>query len=228
MLIAHYLLRQRGEIDIRIVDHILVLVLVPYFNHVDHGSDHYVFFNPGEFNQVPGYQDTPRRIGIVGLGIGTLAAYGREGDLVRFYEIDPAVVRVAQDAEYFHFLTDSPAKIEIVVGDARLSLATEQERGSSQKFDFLIIDAFSSDAIPVHLLTREAFARYEGALVPGGLLAVHVTNRYFDLMPLVARLGMEFQFESLQVTTNKAQSLHSLGAKWVMLSGIVYLFMVKG
>jgi len=162
--------------------------------------------------------ETPGRVGVIGLGVGTLAAYGREGEVFRFYEVDPTVVRIARDDGLFTFLADSPARIETVVGDGRLSLATEQARGALQSFDVLVLDAFSSDAIPVHLLTREAFAHYVAALAPGGLIAVHVTNRHFDLMPLVARLALEVGLASLQVKTPLVPRFQSQLAAWVLLS----------
>ncbi len=121
----------------------------------------------------------PRKVGMVGLGVGTLAAYGRPGDRFRFYEINPDVIRLAE--EHFTYLRDSAATVEHVVGDARLSL--EQE--PPQQFDVLVLDAFSSDAIPAHLLTEEAFAIYLKHLAPHGVLAIHITNRHFDLQPVV-------------------------------------------
>jgi spermidine synthase len=123
--------------------------------------------------------DRPRRVGIIGLGSGTLAAYGRKGDVFRFYDINPLVERVAR--HWFTYLSDSPATIEIVPGDARLSLAHEPP----QSYDVLAIDAFSGDAIPVHLITREAVALYRKHLAPGGILAFHVSNKYLDLVPVV-------------------------------------------
>jgi spermidine synthase len=118
------------------------------------------------------------RIGVVGLGTGTLAAYGREGDTVRFYEINPAVVDLSRGrGASFTYLDDSPARIEIALGDARLSL----EREPPQQFDVLAIDAFSGDAVPVHLLTVEAFQAYLRHLAPGGVLAVHTSNTFLDL-----------------------------------------------
>jgi SAM-dependent methyltransferase len=129
-----------------------------------------------------------RRIGVIGLGAGTLAAYGREGDLVRFYEINPQVVDIARRA--FTYLSRTPAKVEVAVGDARLVL----DREPPQRFDLLAVDAFSSDAIPVHLLTRQAMEVYLRHLAPGGVIAFHVTNRYLDLPPVVndiaAALGL--------------------------------------
>lgn len=119
-----------------------------------------------------------RRIGVIGLGVGTLAAYGREGDSMRFYEIDPNVIDAAEN--YFSYLKDSKARIEIVRGDARLSMEAEPP----QAYDLFVVDAFSSDAIPTHLLTREAFDLYRFHLKPGGVIALHVSNRHL-MLPLV-------------------------------------------
>jgi spermidine synthase len=160
----------------------------------------------------------PRRIGVVGLGVGTLAAYGRSGDHFRFYEIDPAVVRLATEEGYFSFLGGSEAEIEIVPGDARLSLAGEQERGVVQDFDVLVIDAFSSDAIPVHLLTREAFEIYADALGERGLLAVHVSNRHFDLASIVSRAGQSVGLGNLYIRSRVVPRYFSQRAKWIFLS----------
>jgi spermidine synthase len=160
----------------------------------------------------------PRRIGVVGLGAGTLAAYGRPGDSFRFYEIDPAVIRVARDEGYFTFLADSEAEIAIVPGDARLSLAEEQTRGATQDFDVLVVDAFNSDAIPVHLLTREAFEIYARALHEGGLLAVHVSNAHLDLVPLVSRAGHSVGMSGLHIDNVRAPRRLSLPAEWIVLS----------
>ena len=130
-------------------------------------------------------QGRPVRVGVVGLGTGTIAAYGRAGDLYRFYEIDPDVVRVARSD--FTYLSDSAAKIEIALGDARLTL----EREAPQRFDVLAVDAFSSDAIPVHLITREALAVYLRHTGEDGIVAFHVSNRFLDLVPVVARVARE-------------------------------------
>jgi SAM-dependent methyltransferase len=124
-----------------------------------------------------------RRIGMIGLGAGTFAAYGRTGDVVRFYEINPQVVDVARGE--FSFLRDSAATIEIALGDARLSLAREP----AQAFDLLAVDAFSGDAIPVHLLTQEAMAVYLRHLKPEGVLAFHVTNHFLKLAPVVKQIA---------------------------------------
>ena len=108
--------------------------------------------------------------------------------------------------------------MEIVVGDARLSIAEEQVRGAPQSFDYLIIDAFNSDAIPVHLLTVEAFEHYVAALAPAGLLAVHASSRHFELMPLVARVGLELGLHGLQIVNERAGRLQSKPSQWVWLS----------
>jgi hypothetical protein len=126
---------------------------------------------------------TNRQVGIVGLGTGTLAIYGKAGDNFRIYEINPEVRRLAETR--FSFLADSAAKIEIVPGDARLSL----EREPSRQFDILALDAFTSDAIPVHLLTCEAFQVYLRHMKPDGVIAVHISNRYLKLEPVVMRLA---------------------------------------
>jgi spermidine synthase len=158
------------------------------------------------------------KVGLIGLGVGTLSAYGRAGDTFRYYEIDPAVVHIARDSGYFTFLDTSPADIEIVLGDGRLAIASEQTQSGSQKFDLLILDAFSSDAIPVHLLTTEAFQIYANALADNGVLAAHVSNRHFELLPLVARVGLEGGFETLVVETAAAPQLQSQASDWILLS----------
>ncbi len=126
------------------------------------------------------------RIGIVGLGVGTLACYRRPGQDWTFFEIDPAVLRYSQDRT-FTFLADCAPDARIVLGDARLRLA----QGAAERFDLLAVDAFTSDAIPMHLMTAEAFAVYGRALAPDGLLLVHISNRFLDLAPMVAALARE-------------------------------------
>ena len=131
----------------------------------------------------------PRRIGVVGLGVGTSAAYTRAGDMMRIYEINPEVRRVATSR--FTYLTNCPGQVTVVLGDARLSL----EREPPQGFDLLALDAFSSDSIPVHLLTREAFALYERHMKTNGIIAVHVSNHYLDLEPVVTGLARLFNYK---------------------------------
>jgi hypothetical protein len=133
------------------------------------------------------------RVGVIGLGVGTLAAYGEAGDTFRFYELNPHVSRLAgPSGTTFTFVRDSKAKTEVVTGDARLSLEAELARGDPQRFDVLAVDAFSSDAIPAHLLTREAVAGYLMHVAPGGILALHITNRYVELKPVVRGLAKQF------------------------------------
>jgi hypothetical protein len=121
-------------------------------------------------------------VGIVGLGVGSLAAYAQAGEHFTFFEIDPAVVRIARDPSFFSFLKDSPGRIDIVVEDGRIALAAQPDA----HFDLVVVDAFSSDAVPVHLLTREALALALRKLKPGGFLAYHLSSSFFDLAPVVA------------------------------------------
>jgi SAM-dependent methyltransferase len=123
---------------------------------------------------------------VVGLGAGALAALAQPGDTWTFLEIDPVVVRLARDAKYFTYLRDSPARVDVVVGDARLSLAK-----MGGPFDVIVLDAFSSDAVPVHLLTREALQLYLARLKPGGVLAFHASSRFLRLRPVFAGLAKD-------------------------------------
>jgi hypothetical protein len=128
----------------------------------------------------------PLKVGVLGLGIGTLAAYGRPGDTFRFYEINPDVVRVAQDTRYFTYLSLCAASVEVVVGDGRLALEQELARGEPQAFDVLVMDAFSSDSVPAHLLTRQAFDVYLAHLRDeSSLLVFNISNTSLDLAPLL-------------------------------------------
>ncbi len=155
--------------------------------------------------------DGPRRVGVVGLGTGTLATWADPGDVYRFYEINPRVIELAHDD--FTFLDDSPGTIEIVPGDARLSM----EREDAQNYDVLVLDAFSSDAIPTHLLTLEAFQTYLRHLKPNGVLAVHVSNRYLDLQPAVHRVGAEVGLKTVFVNSNADDARLVRESQWVLL-----------
>ena len=135
-------------------------------------------------------QGAPRRIGILGLGCGTLAAYGQAGDTLRIYEINPQVLDIARTQ--FTYLSDTPARVEVALGDGRLVLESELASGTGQQFDILVMDAFSGDSVPVHLVTREAFQTYFRRLKPGGILAVNITNSYLDLEPVVERAANAF------------------------------------
>jgi SAM-dependent methyltransferase len=138
--------------------------------------------------------DAPRRVGVVGLGAGALAAYARAGDVFRFYEIDPQVAAVA--VSEFTYLRDSPAQTDIVLGDGRLSL----EREAPQNYDVLAIDAFSGDSIPMHLITREAMAAYLRHLKPDGVIVFQATNRFVDIAPVVERLAASFGLTAVLVS----------------------------
>jgi SAM-dependent methyltransferase len=151
------------------------------------------------------------RVGVIGLGAGTLAAYGRPGDRYTFYEINPLVVRIAN--QEFSFLRDSPAAIQVVLGDARLSLEQEPPNG----FDVLVVDAFSGDSIPVHLLTREAFGLYFRHLKPDGVLAVHVSNQYLNLRPVVEGGATEFDREAVVLNHGKGDNRSGIyPSSWVL------------
>jgi hypothetical protein len=140
------------------------------------------------------------RVGAIGLGVGTIAAYGQRGDYIRFYEINPAVINIAAaENSYFTYLRDSRARIEIVPGDARLSMERELAHGNPQAFDVLVLDAFAGDAIPVHLLTIEAFEVYLRELKPDGVIAIHVTNRYLDLQPVIREAAEHFGLTAARV-----------------------------
>lgn len=154
----------------------------------------------------------PKRVGVVGLGAGTLAAYGAPGDVFRFYEINPQVIALARSR--FSFLHDSRARIEIAEGDARLSL----ERESPQRFDVLAVDAFSGDAIPVHLLTKEAFAVYQRHLAPDGILAIHVSNQYLDLAPAVLRVAAASGLSAAKIQSSRDDSIAVSSSTWVLVT----------
>lgn len=157
--------------------------------------------------------DERATIGIVGLGVGTLACYRRPGQDWTFFEIDPAVVRFSQERT-FTFLEDCAPDARIVLGDARLSLASEP----AGRFDVLAIDAFSSDAIPIHLLTREAFATYDRALAEGGLIVLHVSNRFFDLAPMVAAQAAEGGWRGLIRRHTEDVGTGQSPSVWIALS----------
>jgi len=154
-------------------------------------------------------------VGIVGLGTGTLAAYGEPGDNYRFYELNPAVVDAADT--HFSFLRHSQATVDIVQGDGRVSMERELDLYGSRQYDVLVIDAFNSDAIPVHLLTLEAFELYWSHLKPDGVLALHLTNNYLDLVPVASNLGASLGKEVLFVTTPRDVGVSS-AADWVLLA----------
>ncbi|MGO9121986.1 MAG: fused MFS/spermidine synthase [Desulfomonilaceae bacterium] len=161
-----------------------------------------------------------RKIAVAGLGIGGMTAYAASTDRWFFYEIDPAVDHLARDTEYFTYLHDCPAKIEVVVGDARLSLA----RAPDQFFNLIVLDAFSSDSIPVHLLTREALALYRAKLAPGGLILFNITNVYLDMGKVLHNLALDAgmpglrRFVSSSSLTHREWAIGALPSDWVVLA----------
>ena len=161
-----------------------------------------------------------KRIGVVGLGTGTTAAFGEQGDYVRIYEINSEVLRVATN--HFSFIKDTRAlggTVDVILGDARLSMEREIERKELQRFDVLALDAFSSDAIPVHLLTKEAVAIYGKHLATNGVLAIHISNRYLDLEPVVENLAKEFGYLHLSVSDGDGdKDWWIYSSTWVLLT----------
>jgi spermidine synthase len=153
----------------------------------------------------------PQHVGVIGLGAGTLAAYGRRGDLYRFYEINPLDIKIAQTQ--FTFLRESPAHVTIVPGDARLSL----EREPKQLFNVLVVDAFTGDSPPVHLLTEQAFRLYFRHLTPKGVLAVNVTNAYLNLAPVIARAASALGKSAVLIENPEAPEELISSAKWVLV-----------
>ena len=157
------------------------------------------------------------QVGALGLGVGTIAAYGQPGDLYRFYEINPLVIQLAQgQGGYFTFLADSQAKIEVISGDARLSLEREISTGQAPRYDVLVLDVFSNDSIPVHLLDEESFALYLQFIRPDGVLAVHITNAYLDLVPVVWGLADHFNLQRALIE-DPGDNHYTSASTWMLL-----------
>ena len=158
----------------------------------------------------------PLRIGAVGLGVGTIAAYGRPGDSFQFFEIDPAIEAIARDPALFTYLADTPAAVEVVIVDGRLGL----ESVAPAAYDLLVLDAFSSDAVPVHLLTVEALRLSMDRMAPGGVVAIHVSNRYLDLEAVVAAGARELGL--IAITGSDLPAPTDIGrvdaSRWVMVA----------
>jgi hypothetical protein len=149
-------------------------------------------------------------VGVLGLGAGGIAAHGRDGQTLVFHEIDPAVVDIAHRS--FTYLADTEAAVEIVLGDGRLTLD-----GVHDRYDLLVMDAFTSDAVPVHLLTREAFVTYLETLRPGGLIAVNISNRHLDLGPVVAGVAAELGLDAVQAF-GPGTADGATPSRWAMLA----------
>lgn len=162
------------------------------------------------------------RVAVIGLGSGTMATHGEQGDVYRFYDIDPKVITIAK--EYFSYLADSSATCELVLGDARIQLEAEFREKGSQQFDAIILDAFSGDAIPAHLLTVEAMQIYEKHLRTNaqgeviGVIAIHISNRYLDLKPVVTALAVAQKFDGLEVSVPEGDDTGDTGSDWILLT----------
>jgi len=154
----------------------------------------------------------PVRVGVIGLGVGTLAAYGRPEDTYRIYEIDPLVIGMAQ--KNFSFLSRTTAKTDLILGDARLQLEGE----SAQQYDVLVVDAFSGDSVPVHLLTREAFEQYARHLKPHGVLAVHITNRFLDLQPVIQTAAEKLGFTARLIDHPGDNDRLVYASRWALMA----------
>jgi hypothetical protein len=167
---------------------------------------------------VPGSADpSTLRIGVIGLGVGTLAAYTMPGDYIRFYEINPEVIQIANDERYFTYLRDCRVKVDILAGDARLSMERELNRDQSEGLDLLAVDAFSGDAPPVHLLTEQAFRIYMNEIKPDGIIAAHITNTYLDLRPVLLGISERFRLNYVFVHSDGDGQITSYN-DWVLLS----------
>ncbi len=153
-----------------------------------------------------------RNIGVIGLGAGTIAAYGRQGDRIQFYEINPAVEPIARNV--FTYIRESGAQVSVIPGDARTSLAAEPP----QQFNVLVVDAFSGDAIPLHLLTTQALALYRRHLAPGGIIAFHISNRHVDLEPPIWVLANRAGMQSRIVTSYASDARDEFTATWMLVS----------
>ena len=157
------------------------------------------------------------QVAIVGLGAGSLAAYGRSGDRYTFFEIDELVVDIASDRSLFTYLADTQAEVTVEVVDGRLGL-----REATEQFDLVVIDAFSSDSIPLHLLTREAVDLYLSRLAPGGIVLMHISNRHYDLGPVLGRisadLGATAMIQSFRPDVDAVEAGASRSV-WVMQEG---------
>ena len=174
------------------------------------------YSRPGPLGQIfHTYGDQISSVGVIGLGSGAVAAYGQPGNDFTFYEINPAVARIASDPRYFTFVPESKANVRIVIGDGRL----EMEKAPDHSYDLIVLDAFSSDSIPVHLLTREAVQLYLRKLAPGGVLAFHISSRYFTLEPVVGGIVRSHGLHGLYQMHVPSPSASRVGAstsQWVV------------
>ena len=171
------------------------------------------YFGPGSgiAKALDYYGGKPRRVGIIGLGVGAFTAWGKDGDYFRIYELDPDVVRIAR--EQFWYLSDSPARIDVVTGDGRLNM----ERDAPQNFDLISVDAFSSGSIPIHLLTVEALRVYKRHLAPGGVIVYNVTNRFVNLPPQLKLVAEAEGMKIVQIDDDPTEDKYS-GTSYVLVT----------
>lgn len=167
------------------------------------------------------------RVGLVGLGAGTLATYGQPGDYFRYYEINPDVVKLSSGPQpVFTYIRDSAARIDVELGDARLLLERELEKAEIQKFDVLVLDAFAGGTVPVHLLTREAFDTYWQHLDPDGIIAVNITSGHIDLSPVLQ--GATAYFHAASIVAVDASAFPCKNSRWVLLARNAGALNIKG
>jgi hypothetical protein len=159
---------------------------------------------------------SPLRIGVIGQGVSTIAAFGEAGDVIRFYEIDARVSEIANT--YFTYLSDSKADTIVVIGDARISMESELTAQQYQGYDVLAVDAFSGDGIPVHLLTREALSLYRQHMTPQGVIAIHISNRHFDLRSVVRSLASDAGMHASWITDSGDKRVGEKINDWVLLT----------
>ena len=156
------------------------------------------------------------KVGVIGLGIGTIAVYCNRGDVYRFYEINSEVETLARD--YFSYLSNARGKVEVILGDGRISLERELRETGPLGYDVLVVDAFSGDAIPAHLLTREAFELYWKHIRPDGVLALHISNRHINLKPVARGLARILSKETILIKNRKNFKRGIKKSTWVLLS----------
>jgi spermidine synthase len=157
------------------------------------------------------------RVGVLGLGAGTLATYAQPGDSYRFYEINPVVVDLAEGkGGFFSFLKDAKGEMSVALGDARISLEQEMPINEARKFDMVILDTFSGDAIPVHLVTKEAFDLYLRQLAPDGIIAANISNNHLDMQPVFWQIAKHFNLAISRV--DRAGDSSGSASQWVLLA----------
>ena len=184
------------------------------FTAPDRRREHITYYGSqsGVGLAVAALRRSPLRIGVIGLGAGSLASYAERGDVIRFYEINPLVERLA--GTEFTYLSDCPGTAEVVMGDGRLSLEREPE----QHYDLFVVDAFSGDAVPVHLLTKQALELYFRHLKPKGILALHITNTHLDLAPVVKQLSRSLDKQVVFITNDRDEKKKVYGSTWALVS----------